>query len=281
MASFNSFSLVEKAKIVVALDDLSNVLQKAGQLTYSKYPISLYSTKLEEFLNTISKDPEFHSLLLTALEPLTILIDMTTDLRRKVVYTLLDALAGGNNTHYLRSALLIIRNILQMLTGSQVAPAIHAIGDYIIGLEQILTEIPSIVRNAIAEPINLNENKKPFNYNDAFSNILNAAFISTNNEPKLELHSLGYSYVPSNCTARVGIINNRLAPLFSSKLPTSTLKFEVNKLLDSISGNSRVARVQRSISRIRSYAPLGKTLIEVLREATKNLLTVQLDKFEG
>ncbi|TIA91089.1 hypothetical protein E3P99_01272 [Wallemia hederae] len=278
VTSFDSKSVVDKAKIVVALDQLTGVLKSAGQLFYSKYPLSVHISNLDQTLYSIAQDKEFHSLFLSALEPLTVLLEMSTDVRRKVVFVLLDALAGGSQSTQLRSSLLVLRNILQMLTGSQVAPAIYSLGEFVIGLEQILTEAPAIIRSAIAEPLEQKQAAVP----DTFAALLNSAIDSRlSSEPNVEVHSLGYSYIPANCTTRVGIIADRFKPVFGEKLPSNALAYEFGKLSEAISGNSRIARVQRSIASLRQYAPFGKALIEIAKQATKNFVNVQLDKFEG
>ncbi|TIA80164.1 hypothetical protein E3P98_02845 [Wallemia ichthyophaga] len=278
MTSFERKSIVDKAKIVVALDHFTGLLNNAGQLFYSKYPLSSHISNLDQSLHSIAQDKEFHSLFLSALEPLTTLLDLSTDLRRNLVFVLLDALAGGNQSSQLRSSFLVLRNILQMLTGSQIAPAIYSLGEFIIGFEQVLTEAPSIIRSAIAEP--LEQNKA--DVSDSFAALLNSAIDSKlSGEPAVETHSLGYSYIPTNCTTRVGIIANRFKPVVGEKLPSNALAYEFGKLSDAIRGNSRIARVQRAISSLRQYAPYGKTLVEIARQATKDFINVQLDKFEG
>lgn len=245
---------------------------------YSKYPLSVHVSNLDQTLYSIAQDKEFHSLLLSALEPLTVLLEMSTDLRRKVVFVLLDALAGGNQSSQLRSSLLVLRNILQMLTGSQIAPAIYALGEFIIGVEQVLTEAPAIIRSAIAEPLEQKKSDVP----DTLSALLNSAIDARlSGEPTVEVHALGYSYIPANCTTRVGIIANRFRPVLGEKLPSNALAYEFGKLSEAISGNSRIARVERSIESLRQYSPFGKTLVEIARQATKDFINVQLDKFEG
>ncbi|TIB71064.1 hypothetical protein E3Q24_02552 [Wallemia mellicola] len=278
LTSFHAKSIVDKAKVVVALDQFTTVLKNAGQLFYSKYPLTIHAANLNQTLHEIAQDKEFHSIFLSALEPLTVLLEMTTDLRRKLVFVVLDALAGGNQSAHLRSTLLLFRNILQMLTGSQVAPAIYALGEFIIALEQVLTEAPALIRSSIAEPLQ----EKNTESTDTFSSLLNAAIEArATAEPNVELHSLGYSYIPANCTTRVGIISNRFKPVLSEKLPSNALAYEFGKLTEAIGGNSRIARVKRAIASIRQYAPYGKTLIEIARQATKNFVNVQIDKFEG